>query len=190
MRELQLLLGATTDGNLVFADISLNKAGRKPGLFTVSFDEVSPIAVSDEYLEERASNLLEELDGEYKWDLLEEYDCKPSELLGEFLHNTLQSDGVEGLIDISLYPNDFRIVGVEDDIFFESMGCGQHDTRKELIPIDAEFSEWLHSLWDTYHLTCFTEEEVANVSKIINDYDTKVNEFEWIEKWLTENFNK
>ena len=183
-----VLLGATKEGTLVFADIHVGGEGSR-NFLSVSFSEVRPFLATNEFLRERAENYIDCGDKEFLYDMCEGFDCKPSDLVDELVGEA-NYIGIEALVDISLYPESFSIDGYEDDIYFESDGCGQHDTRDTLIPVDSEFSEWLHSLWDTYHLQQLTEEEYGNVKEVIYRYLDKLEEIgesAWIEKWLMEN---
>lgn len=182
-----VLLGATKEGTLVFADIHVG--GEHRNYFSVSFSEVRPFLATNEFLRERAESYIDGMDKEFLYDLCERFDCKPSELVDELVKQTYM-EGIESLVDISLYPESYFIDGYDDEVYFESDGCGQCDTRDILVPIDPEFSEWLHSLWDTYHLQKLTEEEYGNISRVINEYLDKleeIGEYEWIKNWLMEN---
>lgn len=184
----KILLGATEDGTIVFANVHIG--GEHKNFFSVSFSEVRPFLATNEFLRERAENFLDGCDREYLYDLCERFDCRPSELVDHYMRDQLEYFGVEGIVDISLYPESFSIDGYEDEIYFESESCGQDDTRDILIPIDPEFSEWLHSLWDTYHLKQLPEEEVDNVIKRIEEYEDEVGDIEeWIQNWLEEEWS-
>jgi len=185
----KILLGATEEGTIVFANVEIRERnGEKT--FSASFDEVRPVEVTDEYLRERVEGMLEIMDALSTLEMLEAYDCRPSELVDYYMRDRLQDCGVADILDISLYPESFSIEGHEDEIYFESESCGQHDTREYLIPINKEFSEWLHSLWDTYHLKQLPEEEVDNVIKRIKEYENEVGDIEgWIQNWLEEEWS-
>ena len=185
MKFRNVLLGATKEGTLVFANIHVGGEGYRD-YFSVSFSEVRPFLATNEFLEERAEGYVDGMDKEFLYDMCEGYDCKPSELVDELVGEANYL-GIESLVDISLYPESFSIDGYEDDVYFESEGGGQHDTRDILVPIDGEFSEWLHSLWDTYHLQQLTEEEYGNISRVIEEYLGTIEEYEWIKEWLMEN---
>lgn len=180
----KVLLGGTEEGTLVFADIHVG--GEHRNYFSVSFSEVRPFLATDEFLRERAENYIDDVDKEFLDDLCERFDCKPSELADELVGEA-NSIGIELLVDISLYPESYSIEGYGDEVYFESESCGQHDTREYLIPIDPEFSEWLHSLWDNHHLKQLPEEEYGNIKDKVEEYLGTFDESEWIEKWLIEN---
>ena len=191
MREFRdVLLGATEEGTLVFADI--NVGGRWEGsrdYFSASFSVVRPFLATNEYLEMRAESYLDCGDKEFLYDMCERFDCSPNNLVDELVGEA-NYIGIESLVDISLYSETYRLDGYEDDMYFESEGGGQSDTRDRLIPIDSEFSEWLHSLWDTYHLQKLTEEEYGNIIIKVSKYEGEledVGEYKWIEKWLIDN---
>ena len=182
----KILLGATEEGTIVFANVEIRERnGEKT--FSASFDEVRPVEVTDEYLRERVEVMLECMSNGELFSMLEDYDCRPSELVDYFMRDQLRNFGVEGILDVSLYPESFFIEGHEDEIYFESESCGQHDTREYLIPINKEFSDWLHSLWDTYHLKQLPEEVYDNIKDKVEEYLDTFDESEWIEKWLIEN---
>ena len=128
--------------------------------------------------------MLEGMSKDDLFSMLEDYDCRPSELVDYFMRDQLWNYGVEGILDISLYPESFSIEGCDGEIYFESESCGQHDTREYLIPIYPEFSEWLHSLWDTYHLQQLPK-EYGNLEVRIREYEENVGDIEeWIQNWL------
>ena len=180
----KVLLGGTEEGTLVFADI--NVGGEHRDHFSASFSEVRPFLATDEFLKVRAEDYIYGMDKESLYDMCERFDCKPSELVYELVGEA-NYIGIESLVDISLYPESFSIDGYNDDVYFESYGCGQHDTRDILVPINSEFSEWLHSLWDTYHLQKLTEEEYGNIKAKVEEYLDTIEEYEWVKEWLMEN---
>ena len=185
-----VLLGATTEGTLVFANIKVG--GTREGYndyFSASFSEVRPFLATYDYLRERAENYLYCGDKEFLYDMCERFDCRPSDLVDELVGEANYL-GIEALVDVSLYTKSYRIGDYEDDIYFESEGGGQNDTRDILVPIDSEFSEWLHSLWDTSHLEKLTEEEYGNIIIKVSKYEGEledIGEHEWIKDWLMEN---
>ena len=52
---------------------------------------------------------LECFDKDELYDLCDMYDCRPSELEEEMYNQKLRWEGVEGIIDVSLYPESFSI---------------------------------------------------------------------------------
>lgn len=183
----KVLLGGTEEGTLVFADIHVG--GEHRDYFSVSFSEVRPFLATNEYLEMRAESFIDCGDKEFLYDMCERFNCAPGALVDELVGEA-NYIGIESLVDISLYAESYRMDGYNDDVYFESDGCGQHDTREKLIPIDPEFSEWLHSLWDTYHLQKLTEEEYGNIIIKVSKYEGEledIGENKWIKDWLMEN---
>ena len=185
MKFRNVLLGATKEGTLVFANIHVGGEGYRD-YFSVSFSEVRPFLATNEFLEVRAEDYIYGMDKESLYDMCERFDCKPSDLVDELVGEA-NYIGIWSLVDISLYPECYSIEGCDDEVYFESESCGQHDTRDYLIPIDPEFSEWLHSLWDTYHLCSLTDEEYGNIKAKVEEYLNTIEEYEWIKEWLMEN---
>lgn len=178
-------MGATKDKTLVFANIRVSGGNR--GYFSVSFDEVSPFIASSDYLRERFSGEMDCYDKVDKYDLCERFNCRPSELEDVMFGDIYHSGTIEDIVDISLYPECYYIEGINDPIYFESVGCGQHDTRDRLIPIDPEFSEWLHNMWDKYHLQTLSDDYKEMTTEKVMNYLDSLNEEEWIQNWLEEN---
>ena len=91
--------------------------------------------------------------------------------------DTLTSQiGIDGAIDYSLFPEDYTIDGI--DWYFESMSCGQHDTRGEMAEyVNEDAYNVLHELWDKYHLKqvdssiADTVEHIAHVLSLTNTED-------------------
>ena len=168
------LLGATKNNTLVFAEI------RCKDYFSVSFSEVEPIAVDDEYLRERISDFVEYgLSDEEVLAMLKNYDCRPSELVDELVARY----GIEGVIDISLYPESYDGIVKGKTIYFESIACGQHDTRKYLVPIDKKFTDWLFDI----RIIFFEKEDYPKeqIVCVVEDYLYRLgDERQWIENWL------
>jgi len=170
----RVLLGATKNNTLVFADIEWKD------YFSVSFSEVEPIAVDDDYLRERIRDLVEYgLSDEVVLEMLKNYDCKPSELVDELFARC----DIEGIIDISLYPESFDGIVKGETIYFEGIACGQLDTREYLIPIDKKFTDWLFDMWNKYRLKeDYPKEQIVCA---VEDYLHLLgDERQWIENWL------
>ena len=171
----RVMLGATKNNTLVFADIGFKNH------FSVSFSEVEPIAVDEDYQRNRISDLVEyELSDEVVLEMIRKYDCRPSELVDELL---ARCDIIEEIIDISLYPESFDGIVKGKTIYFESIACGQHDTREYLIPIDKKFTDWLFDMWNKYHLKeDYPKEQIVCA---VEEYLHRLgDERQWIENWL------
>jgi len=170
----RVLLGVTRDNTMVFADIECKD------YLSISFSEVQPIEVDDDYLRECIRDLVEfGMGDEVVLGMLKKYDCKPSELVDvmmNFLH-------IEEIIDISLYPESFDGIVKDKTIYFESMACGQLDIdTRDLIPIDKKFFDMLTGWWDEYHLKeDYPKEQIVCT---VEDYLHRLDERQWIENWL------
>ena len=184
------LIGMTSENELVFAEFELKDNNHSKNHFTASFDIVTPVIVTDEYLRERAEDLVESLDPESKWDIAERFNVAPSEIPDIILKH----DGIEGVLDISLFPENFLIDldGQDYDIYFESSSCGQHDIRQEGIEkyfVPKEFVEKLLWLWDNYHLKELDSKGLNEFYKLQNLLPEE-GENIFIENWLKEYFLK
>ena len=172
MRYDKILLGATKDNELVFAEFGITDRNRYPE-FTASFDTVRPFdGDSVELIEYWEDYITNDCDAPTLRHLLGEYDCRLSEL-AEMMADDM---GIEGTIDCSLYPEVYTIDGI--DWYFESMGCGQHDTRGEMAEyVNEDAYNVLHELWDKYHLRqvdsgiADTVEHIAHVLSLTNTED-------------------
>ncbi len=165
------LLGATKNNTLVFADIKCKD------YFSVSFSEVEPIAVDDEYLRERIRDIVDGLSDEVVFEMLKKYDCRPSELVDELVARY----DIDGIIDISLYPESYDGIVTGKTIYFESIAWGQ--PIKHLIPIDKKFTDWLFDIRAIF----FEKEEYPKEQIVcaVEDYLYRLgDERQWIENWL------
>ena len=173
----KFLIGATKNHELVFANFRTRRYGNEQPKFSASFDTVMPFDADTFDFTSYYDMLVNEMDKDYLWEKCDVYDCKPSELAWRMADNRDNCD-VKEIIDCSLYPEHYDIDG--HNWYFESIGCGQHDTRdeiEELINIDAYNK--LHELWDNYHLNTVDDSVVEQVKKLAKSFE-EVNEEEWI----------
>ena len=177
LSQTSILLGATELNELVFADITI----RENRTFSVSFSLVIPTIIDNEYLYERFTSLMEDLPKEDRYDLCEQYNCSPSNLINEMFYYT----SPEEILDLSLFPEEIEVNG--DTWMFESAGCGQVETRNTMDKyIDKDCYMRLLLLWDTYHLQRIDDNTIKEVEIIIeklNDLD----QMQWIEDYIIEN---
>jgi hypothetical protein len=170
----KFLIGATKNHELVFANFGVRQYGNEQPKFSASFDTVMPFKADERDL----ADYVADHDTGWLWEMCDEYNCKPSELANAMLKNY----DVMEIIDCSLYPEYYDIDG--HDWYFESVGCGQHDTRdemEEIINIDAYNK--LHELWDNYHLKTVDDSVVEQVEKLAESF-AEVNEEEWITDYI------
>ena len=79
MKYNKILLGATKDNEIVFADVEVTtRNGYKK--FSASFDTVYPFCYDDIDLKEYVENMLDGYDKSTLYDLCCNNDCSPSEL--------------------------------------------------------------------------------------------------------------
>ena len=172
-----ILVGATFDNELVFADISI----RENKIFSASFSIVTPSKIDNEYLYERFSSIMEDLPKEELYNLCEQYNCSPSNLIDELFYYS----SVEDILDISLFPEQVEINN-GDTWVFESAACGQIDTRSlmsEYVNKDAYMR--LMTIWNTYHLQTIDDDTIKEVETIIEQLN-EVDQMEWIEDYIKE----
>ena len=177
MRYTKMLLGATKDNELVFADFGITNRNGYPE-FTASFDTVRPFDGDSIDLVDYWDNYIEECGAEYLRDQLGEYDCSLSEL-AEIMAN---ENGIMRTIDCSLYPETYAVDGI--DWYFESACCGQHDTRGEMAEyVNEDAYNVLHELWDVYHLKQ-VDSDVADTMEHIAHVLSLTNEEDWITDFI------
>ena len=171
MRYDKILLGATKDNELVFANFGISNRNEYPK-FTASFDMVRPLDGDSIDFVEYCEEYITKCGADELRHLLGKYDCRLSELAEMMADDT----GIDDAIDCSLYPETYTIDGI--DWYFESMGCGQHDTRGEMAEyVNEDAYNVLHELWDKYHLKqadsviAYTVEHIAHVLSLTNTED-------------------
>lgn len=173
----KVLLGLTTDGEVVFADVE-NRDGR----FSASFSMVRPFEWNDEEMNLRAESFVDSIDDETRLQLLDDYDCRPSELVDEIN----QRWDIEDLVDISLYPEYIYKDGKE--IYFESDSCGQVDIDRYdyEFKVDEKLFSILVGTWKDYHLDQIPEQAWLRLHDLLVTYEELVDDEEQIERWLEE----
>lgn len=179
-KEVKVLLGATKNEELVFANVGYNEVARNP-YFAVSFEVVRPVVITESELEMRAESLLDCYDKEAKYDLCDNWDCKPSELLEEMVCRL----DVEELLDISLYPESFYVDNTE--VYFESDSCGQCGQYCEVVETycySKELIDFILSNWKEYHLQEIGEAKAKEIFDQLNDLAPYKDEEEWVSNWL------
>lgn len=175
------LIGTTKDKELVFAEVE-NK-----NYFSTCFSSVMPFIVTADRCRDVAEDYADPgmMGYDVIYNLLEEYDCSPSELPDKIAENSC----VEDLFDISLYPETYSIHG--DDWYFESVGCGQQDLTEELAEVVSPEVYRLLGFWKTHHLKTLTNAEEAEINSIVNNIIAAVeDEEDYIIKFIKKNFYK
>lgn len=185
MRE-KLLLGATTDNEIVFGEFEVTTRNHYPQ-FSASFDTVRPFNGDEFDIKEYCYNAEFDYGKEYCYDLCKQYDCSPSDLPQTLAD---ECEDARDCVDCSLYNEE--IIINNNSWFFESGTCGQYDSRKDMkIYVNKEAYDLLHELWDKYHLKNITENEseVKEKCNRIKDLLPKTDEEEqeWITKFIKEN---
>ena len=177
MKYDKILLGATKDNELVFANFGISNRNGHPE-FTASFDVVRPFDAGSIDLVECWENYITECGADELRHLLGEYGCELSEL-AEMMADDI---GIDGAIDCSLYPETCTIDGI--DWYFESVSCGQHDTRGGMAEyVNEDAYNVLHKLWDAYHLRQI-DSDVADTIEHIVHVLSPTNTEDWIADFI------
>ena len=95
---------------------------------------------------------------------------------------------IRDALDCSLYPKCFDIDG--ESWYFESVGGGQHDSRKDGMEVYTNQSIYdkLHELWDAYHLKKVDSGVIAQVENLAKMCENiQEHEEEWIKDYIREN---
>ena len=175
-----ILLGSTLDNELVFANINV----RENKTLSISFGLVAPTKIDNEYLYECFANSMEELSKSELYDLCEQYNCTPSNLIDEMFYYATP----EEILDLSVFPEEVEING--DTWVFESSSCGQCETRNLMSEyIDKDAYVRLMELWDNYHLQTIDDDTIQEVEMIIEKLN-EVDQMEWIEDYIKECYYK
>lgn len=177
MRE-KYLLGATIDNELVFGEFEITNRNGYPE-FTASFNAVRPFNGEDYDLVNYFDNYIDGLGKEYLYDLCERFDCSPSNLPEELANECCD---VRDALDCSLYPECYEVDG--ESWYFESSSCGQYDSRDDMQEIiDVKAYNFLHELWDKYHLKKVDNDVIETVDEITTML-SEINEESWITNYI------
>ena len=179
----KVLLGLTDDNEVAFAEVNLSEGLDKKQNFSMSTYLVRPFRVDDIDLVNYTEDWIDGMDDGYLYTLCKRFDCKPSEL-AEYIAN---EEGIEGLMDLSIYPDFIDIDG--DDFAFESGTCGQHDSRGDMLEyVNEENYNKLHEFWDEYHLKVIPKDKIAELNELL-DKMVEVNsedEIPYVQNWIKE----
>lgn len=180
--RIKYLLGANEHNEIVFGEFEVTHRNGYPE-FSASFDTVRPFNGENFNLEEYYEDYLDGLDNGYKYELCERFNCRPIELAENL---ALECYDVRDALDCSLYPECYEVNG--ESWYFESCGCGQHDTRGEMeIYVNKEAYDLLHELWDKYHLKQVDDEvieQVENLRLMLSEVEEEAWIIDYIENEL------
>lgn len=154
-------------GDFVLIDIS--KREKEDGRYEISFtgSEVTPVVMNDEFLLDGAKNYVESLK-DCAPEALIDYMVKSDVPFSELPHYFIYEIGVEGIFDISLYP-EYYPNSKGEDVYFLSRGCGQI-SLDEVEFFDEEFGEFIKVMWETYHLKTVDKEVVEIIERKLDKY--------------------
>jgi len=160
--EFEFVMGSTIHNTIIIAEINIRNH------FSISFNEVLPFEMTEERDLEQKESFLENFEEEERQEIEEQ----------------IYYLGYEGYFDISLYSNNFNFPELENDIYFESIGCGQGDHRKDLIysinSIDKntdtkDINTKIFDLWDRLHLKemeSLSESDKQEINNLIEKIKT------------------
>jgi len=143
----QIILGITKNNTIVIANV------KNDNYFSISFDEVEPFIITDDIIDERIDEFVEEYAS---------YENININKARKIINNEYDNYGIEGLFDISLYSESFLVD--DDEMYFLSVGCGQLDCRNDIIKHEhKELTEKIFQLWDKYHLQKVDNMEITDL---------------------------
>ena len=160
------LIVGKKDGDLVLIEINKREV---EGGYDLSFtgSEVTPTVMTHEYLIEGAENYVESLKEcapEALIDYMVESDLPFSELPYYFIRVL----GVEGIFDISLYP-EYYPNSEGEDVYFLSSSCGQI-SLDDVEFLDEEFGEFIKVMWESYHLKTVGKDVIELIERELDKY--------------------
>ena len=179
------LLGSTKYNDLVFGTFEITNRRYERPEFTASFEVVHPFRRSSVDVTEIWEDRLDDYDNDWKYQRCDEFDCSPSELVGNLVNEYHE---ITDLIDCSLYDEVYTIDG--EDWYFESMACGQHDSSDEMLEyVNKDAYDTLMDLWNNYHLKTVDGSIIEKV-KQIGFKLADVDEEAWITDFIKRHVNE
>lgn len=181
----KVLLGNNANGEIIFGEVEIRNYNDDLE-FSASFNTVVPFSIDD-----FNNNLKDDYVDSYidcfdKIDLLEKYDCKPSELHGVLKNVVEYSD----LVDCSLYSEEYI---VNDEVYaFDSVSYGQHDILENEFDKITDFTDkdsvmYLYNMWKEKHLKKISIEEKEMIEKVLDKLET-IDEEEYITNVIKNKF--
>lgn len=175
-----LLLGATRNSEIVFADVEIrNTDGRK--VLSICFQTVEPFNIDEVDMDYLAESYLECLGKEQLYDMCERYDCAPRDLVDEIVGESTYED----LMDCSLYP--YEVEANNGTYAFNSYSFGQLDPteKMEFYTNEKAFCD-LIDFWKEFHISEIDEENMQKLMKVIHKLESIDND-EWLIDFIDEN---
>lgn len=172
-----LLLGATKDNEIVFANVEI-----KNKRFTASFNAVRPRNLDDINWEELADDYLECCEADEKFRLCVLFNCKPSDLADRVADEVDQ----DVLLDTSLYPKTIECYDYCCEYIFESSNCGQYDSRNDMEEYFTKNGyDMLMKYWDQFHLKEIDNQTAKEIEMLVSIMDiTEEQQQDWIAQYI------
>ena len=180
---LTVLIGITTDDNVIFAEIEK----RENSEFSVCFEESHIFTnLSDDEKFEYIKNWLNEMDKDFLYDLCNNNNCAPNDLAEE-MHNSSCYDFYDEFMDCSLYPEE--ISTDNNDYHFEAGGGGQLDIKKYDFAIytNEKMVNDIYNAWKQYHLENIPENVFNNIVQQIDEFYKNNTDEEFIKDYIINN---
>jgi hypothetical protein len=196
--EHKVFLGIGENDEAVYAEITFGRNeivdGElvRQGYFAVSFTSALLEVTNDERDSELMSERVDEFDMWTVGDLLKRHSNLTYNDLADFI---LNHDGRQALYDVCNFLPQFTFED-GDEVFFNIVGGGQHDSRYEFIYDDPAVNEvhfrkheqamfavpfeWflkLHELWDEFHLKHYPGDDYSYNSMTAEE-EERLNKFE------------
>lgn len=184
--KFKVLLGATFDGEIVFADVQFRPHSTFHGeiIFATSFYIGVPVVVDESLYVEKAESLVENSSDSWVLDQLRYFDCRPSYLVEELASKF----EIDDIIDLSCYPSEITGINSEAPVFIDCIGAGQcnvefnnfcRTTNGDLV------QEILHA-WNKYHLGIMPKDEAVRFANRIGLINSEIDEDTFISEWIKE----
>lgn len=153
-------------GELVLIEINKREV---EGGYDLSFTGsiVTPTVMTDEFLLEGAEDYIESFK-DCAPEVLVDYMVESDVPFSELPHYLIRVLGVEGIFDISLYP-EYYPNSEGEDVYFLSSSCGQI-SLDDVEFFDEEFGEFIKVMWESYHLKIVGKDVIELIEKELDKY--------------------
>lgn len=164
-----LVIGTNDNDTVVVMDINyyINKSGIKE--LACSFNIIEARKLSCSSIEDDVKEQIECMDNDTRLDLLDTFDCKPSELLQILIDRYDVYENGDIYTDFGLYQDNNDI-----QYFFNINACGQCDPRDldNFKPINSNVYKLLE-FWSKYHLKSTPQSVFDEITTILNKIPSK-----------------
>lgn len=164
-----LVIGTNNSDTVVVMDINyyINESGIKE--LACSFNIIEARKLSCSNLEDGVKEQIECMDNDTRLDLLDTFDCKPSELLQILIDRYDVYENEDIYTDFGLYQDNNGI-----QYFFNTIAGGQCNIRdiKGFKPINNNIYKLL-AFWNNYHLKPTPQSVFDEIATILSNIPSK-----------------